>query len=177
MTEVTKKARGRPPARALTKKQKTFAELYVWERGNKNNTQCAFEAGYKTRATKAASDLLNRRMYPLVGKYIDHLEKEQEMRFRINKSIHMQDLGKIKNVSMEQPSTYSVAQRAEENRGKVMGYYKNENINTNVNIQLDNMSKEDLIKEFDSFYQDKMKDVTPIKEQVESEQESNLESD
>ena len=177
MTEVTKKPRGRPPARALTKKQKTFAELYVWERGNKNNTQCAFEAGYKTRATKAASDLLNRRMYPLVGKYIDQLEKEQEMRFRINKSIHMQDLGKIKNVSMEQPSTYSVAQRAEENRGKVMGYYKNENINTNVNIQLDNMSKEDLIKEFDSFYQDKMKDVTPIKEQVESEQESNLESD
>ena len=78
---------------------------------------------------------------------------------------------------MEQPSTYSVAQRAEENRGKVMGYYKNENINTNVNIQLDNMSKEDLIKEFDSFYQDKMKDVTPIKEQVKSEQESNLESD
>ena len=177
MTEGTKKPRGRPPARALTKKQKTFAELYVWERGNKNNTQCAFEAGYKTRATKAASDLLNRRMYPLVGKYIDQLEKEQEMRFRINKSIHMQDLGKIKNVSMEQPSTYSVAQRAEENRGKVMGYYKNENINTNINIQLDNMSKEDLIKEFDSFYQDKMKDVTPIKEQVESEQESNLESD
>ena len=177
MTEVTKKARGRPPARALTKKQKTFAELYVWERGNKNNTQCAFEAGYKTRATKAASDLLNRRMYPLVGKYIEQLEKEQEMRFRINKSIHMQDLGKIKNVSMQQPSTYSVAQRAEENRGKVMGYYKNENINTNVNIALDNMTKEDLIKEFNSFYEDKIKDVTPIKEQVESEQESNLESD
>ena len=177
MTEVTKKPRGRPPARALTKKQKTFAELYVWERGNKNNTQCAFEAGYKTRATKAASDLLNRRMYPLVGKYIDQLEKEQEMRFRINKSIHMQDLGKIKNASMGQPSTYSVAQRAEENRGKVMGYYKNENINTNVNIQLDNMSKEDLIKEFDSFYQDKMKDVTPTKEQVESEQESGPEPD
>ena len=85
-------------------------------------------------------------MYPLVGKYIDQLEKEQELRFRINKSIHMQDLGKIKNASMQQPSTYSVAQRAEENRGKVMGYYKNENINTNVNIQLDNMSKEDLIK-------------------------------
>ena len=100
MTEVTKKARGRPPARALTKKQKTFAELYVWERGNKNNTQCAFEAGYKTRATKAASDLLNRRMYPLVGEYIEQLEKEQELRFRINKSIHMQDLGKIKNVSI-----------------------------------------------------------------------------
>ena len=175
MTEVAKRPRGRPPM--LTKKQKTFAELYVWERGNKNNTQCAFEAGYKTRATKAASDLLNRRMYPLVGKYIEQLEKEQELRFRINKSIHMQDLGKIKNASMQQPSTYSVAQRAEENRGKVMGYYKNENINTNVNIQLDNMSKEDLIKEFDAFYQDKMKDVTPTAEVKESEEESNPDND
>ena len=175
MTEVAKRPRGRPPM--LTKKQKTFAELYVWERGNKNNTQCAFEAGYKTRATKAASDLLNRRMYPLVGKYIDQLEKEQELRFRINKSIHMQDLGKIKNVSMQQPSTYSVAQRAEENRGKVMGYYKNENINTNVNIQLDNMSKEDLIKEFDAFYQDKMKDVTPKEDVIESVEELNPDGD
>ena len=175
MTEVAKRPRGRHPM--LTKKQKTFAELYVWERGNKNNTQCAFEAGYKTRATKAASDLLNRRMYPLVGKYIDQLEKEQELRFRINKSIHMQDLGKIKNASMQQPSTYSVAQRAEENRGKVMGYYKNENINTNVNIQLDNMSKEDLIKEFDAFYQDKMKDVTPTKEAIKSEEESDPDND
>jgi len=177
MTELTKKVRGRPPARALTKKQKTFAELYVWERGNKNNTKCAFEAGYKTRATKAASDLLNRRMYPLVGKYIEELEREQEMRFRINKSIHMQDLGKIKNVSMEQPSTYSVAQRAEENRGKVMGYYKNENINTNINIELDSMTKEDLVKEFDSFYKDKIKDVTPTVEVKESEEELNLDSD
>ncbi len=177
MTEVTKKARGRPPARALTKKQKTFAELYVWERGNKNNTQCAFEAGYKTRATKAASDLLNRRMYPLVGEYIEQLEKEQELRFRINKSIHMQDLGKIKNVSMQQPSTYSVAQRAEENRGKVMGYYKNENINTNVNIALDSMTKEDLVKEFNSFYEDKIKDVTPTAEVKESEEESDPDND
>ena len=73
----------------------------------------------------------------------------------------MQDLGKIKNISMEQPSTYSVAQRAEENRGKVMGYYKNENINTNINVQLDNMTKEDLIKEFNSFYRRKNKRCYP----------------
>ena len=97
MEEVAKRPKGRPPT--LTKRQKTFAELYVWDRGNKTNTQCAFEAGYKTRSSRTASDLLNRRMYPLVGKYIEQLEKEQELRFRINKSIHMQDLGKIKNVS------------------------------------------------------------------------------
>ena len=51
---------------------------------------------------------------------------------------------------MEQLTTYSVA-RAEENRGKVMGYYKNENINTNVNVNVDSMTREDLIKEFDNF--------------------------
>ena len=89
----------------------------------------------------------------------------------------MQDLGKIKNISMEQPSTYSVAQRAEENRGKVMGYYKNENINTNVNIEIDAMSKEDLVKEFDSFYKEKMKDVTPTKASIKSKEESNPDTD
>ncbi len=78
---------------------------------------------------------------------------------------------------MEQPSTYSVAQRAEENRGKVMGYYKNENINTNVNIALDSMTKEDLVKEFNSFYEDKIKDVTPITEVKESEEESDPDND
>ena len=167
MKTVIPRKMGRPPA--LTMRQKKFAELYVFDRGKKTQTQCAFEAGYKNRASATGSDLTNNRKYPLVCAYINQLEKEQERRFRISKSIHMQDLGKIKNVSMEQPSTYSVAQRAEENRGKVMGYYKNENINTNVNIEIDGMSKEDLVKEFDSFYKEKMKDITPVKKSIKSE--------
>ena len=68
MTEVAKRPRGRPPM--LTKKQKTFAELYVWERGKKNLTECAFEAGYKNRPSETASDLRNPRKYPLVCEYI-----------------------------------------------------------------------------------------------------------
>jgi len=175
MDKVIPRKMGRPPA--LTMRQKKFAELYVFDRGKKTQTQCAFEAGYKNRASATGSDLTNNRKYPLVCAYINQLEKEQERRFRISKSIHMQDLGKIKNVSMEQPSTYSVAQRAEENRGKVMGYYKNENINTNINVQLDNMTKEDLVKEFNSFYKEKMKDVSPTKETIESEEELDLDSD
>jgi phage terminase small subunit len=174
MDKVIPRKMGRPPA--LTMRQKKFAELYVFDRGKKTQTQCAFEAGYKNRASATGSDLTNNRKYPLVCAYINQLEKEQERRFRISKSIHMQDLGKIKNVSMEQPSTYSVAQRAEENRGKVMGYYKNENINTNINVQLDNMTKEDLVKEFNSFYKEKMKDVSPTKETIESEEELDLDS-
>jgi phage terminase small subunit len=175
MKTVIPRKMGRPPA--LTMRQKKFAELYVFDRGKKTQTQCAFEAGYKNRASATGSDLTNNRKYPLVCAYINKLEKEQERRFRISKSIHMQDLGKIKNVSMEQPSTYSVAQRAEENRGKVMGYYKNENINTNVNIEIDGMSKEDLVKEFDSFYKEKMKDVTPTKASIKSKEELNPDTD
>jgi hypothetical protein len=79
---------------------------------------------------------------------------------------------------MEQPTTFSVAQRAEENRGKVMGYYKNENINTNVNVNVESMTREDLIKEFDKFYNDRMKDVTPQKSKPKaSESKQDPESD
>ena len=65
----------------------------------------------------------------------------------------------------------------EVNPEAVMGYYKNENINTNINIELDNMTKEDLVKEFNSFYKEKMKDVSPTKETIESEEELNLDGD
>ena len=94
MDKVIPRKMGRPPA--LTMRQKKFAELYVFDRGKKTQTQCAFEAGYKNRAAVTGSDLTNPRKYPLVCEYIGKLEKEQENRFRINKSIHMQDLGKIK---------------------------------------------------------------------------------
>ena len=45
MQSVTPRKKGRPPA--LTQKQKKFAELYIFDRGRKTKTQCAFEAGYK----------------------------------------------------------------------------------------------------------------------------------
>ena len=48
---------------------------------------------------------------------------------------------------------------------------------TNINIELDSMTKEDLVKEFNSFYEDKIKDVTPITEVKESEEESDPDND
>jgi len=175
MQTIIPRKRGRPPT--LTMKQKKFAELYVFERGKKTQTQCAFEAGYKNRAAVTASELTNPRKFPLVCDYITKLEKEQENRFRITKSLHMQDLAKGYHQGMEQPSTYSTAIRAEELRGKVMGYYVNRNENKNINATLDDMTKEDLMKEFSSFYEEKIKDVTPTKDSKESKEESNLDSD
>ena len=93
----------------LTDKQKKFAELYVWERGKKNLTECAFEAGYKNRPSETASDLRNPRLYPLVCNYISKLEKEQEVRFRINKPTHLGDLAKAYHKGMDATTTAGLA--------------------------------------------------------------------
>ena len=61
-------------------------------------------------------------------------------------------------------------------KGKILWNCFSASCKSKGNVGTD-YSKEDLIKEFDSFYQDKMKDVTPTKEQVESEQESSPEPD
>ena len=75
MHSITPRKKGRPPA--LTQKQKKFAELYVWDRGKKTLSQCAFEAGYKNRPSETASDLRNPRKYPLVCEHIRKLENER----------------------------------------------------------------------------------------------------
>ena len=45
--------------RQLTEKQMKFAELLVYNEGRKSASECAYEAGYKTRPRQAASDLRN----------------------------------------------------------------------------------------------------------------------
>ena len=44
--------------RQLTEKQMKFAELLVYNEGRKSASECAYEAGYKTRPRQAASELL-----------------------------------------------------------------------------------------------------------------------
>ena len=168
MTELTPRKKGRPPA--LTQKQKRFAELYVYSRGKKNLTQCAFEAGYKNRPSVNASELRNPRLYPLVCDYIKQLEKEEEIKFRINKPTHLGDLAKAYHKGMDATTTAGLASavRAEELRGKVMGYYVNRNENRNINTTLDEMTEDELKAEFQKFYEDKMKDVTPKSKPIKS---------
>ena len=43
----------------LTEKQIKFAELLVYNEGRLSPAECAYEAGYKTRARQAASELRN----------------------------------------------------------------------------------------------------------------------
>ena len=62
--------------RQLTEKQMKFAELLVYNEGRKSASECAYEAGYKTRPRQAASELRNPRISPLVVKYIGELRQE-----------------------------------------------------------------------------------------------------
>ena len=66
----------------LTEQQRKFAELLVYNEGRKSPAECAFEAGYKTRARKAASEMRNPKYFPLVVKYINELRAEVQREIR-----------------------------------------------------------------------------------------------
>ncbi|BCV05334.1 MAG: hypothetical protein CM15mV103_430 [uncultured marine virus] len=52
--------------RQLTKKTDEFAELLVYNEGRKSASECAYEAGYKTRPRQAASELRNPKLVLLL---------------------------------------------------------------------------------------------------------------
>ena len=54
----------------LSERQIKFAELLVFNEGRKSPSECAYEAGYKSRPRQAASELRNPKYSPLVVKYI-----------------------------------------------------------------------------------------------------------
>ena len=60
----------------LTERQQKFAELLVFNEGRKSPSECAYEAGYKTRPRQAASELRNPQLSPLVVQYIGKLRAE-----------------------------------------------------------------------------------------------------
>jgi amidophosphoribosyltransferase len=65
-----------PKKAILTEKQIKFANLLVNNFDNKTRSQCAFEAGYRTRPRQSASELCNEKIYPLVFNYISNLREE-----------------------------------------------------------------------------------------------------
>ena len=60
----------------LTERQQKFAELLVYNEGRKSPSECAYEAGYKTRPRQTASELRNPKIAPLVVQYIGELRAE-----------------------------------------------------------------------------------------------------
>ena len=127
--------------RQLTEKQMKFAELLVYNEGRKSASECAYEAGYKTRPRQAASELRNPRVSPLVVKYIGELRAEVQEKFGIDLGRHLGELAKLRDDAMKK-GAWSAAINAEVARGKAGGLYVDQKLILSGN--LDNMSEKEL---------------------------------
>ena len=125
----------------LTEKQIKFAELLVFNEGRKSPSECAFEAGYKTRPRQAASELRNPKISPLVVRYIGELRAEVQEKYGINFERHITELAKIRDDARAK-GAWSAATNAEVARGKAGGLYVDQKLIMTGNI--DNLSEQEL---------------------------------
>ena len=90
-----------PKAPTLTERQMKFAELLIF--GNPKDgtpmseSEAAFKAGYRTRPRQSASELKNRKIYPLVVKYRDELKEEVMKKEGSNYQKHEEEIEKLRN--------------------------------------------------------------------------------
>jgi len=130
----------------LTEKQKKFAEIYCSSKGLLSNQECAVEAGYaKDSAYARATELLNPKICPHVVKYIREIEEDIKTKYEISKDSHMAELWRIREEAKKKEQTL-VRLRAEELRGKLMGYYVDKKQTLNVNKTLGDLSEEELMQ-------------------------------
>jgi len=125
----------------LTERQQKFAELLVYNEGRKSPSECAYEAGYKTRPRQAASELRNPKLSPLVVKYIGELRAEIQEKYGITFEKHIGELAKLREDAREK-GAWSAAINAEIARGKAGGLYVDQKLVLSGN--LDNMSEKEL---------------------------------
>ena len=128
----------------MTEKQKKFAEIYVTSSGKFSNTEVAIEAGYDYgSAYQRAYELLNPEICPHVVKFISEIRKDISRRYEISKENHMEELWRIRE-DAKKKDNQMVRLRAEELRGKIMGYYIEKKAILNANKTLDDLSLEEL---------------------------------
>ncbi len=125
----------------LTERQIKFAELLVYNEGRKSPSECAYEAGYKTRPRQAASELRNPKIAPLVVRYIGELRAEIQEKYGITFEKHIGELAKLREDARAK-GAWSAAINAEIARGKAGGLYVDQKLVLSGN--LDNMSEKEL---------------------------------
>ena len=160
----------------LTERQQKFAELLVYNEGRKSPSECAYEAGYKTRPRQAASELRNPKIAPLVVQYIGELRAEIQEKYGINFEKHIGELAKLREDARAK-GAWSAAINAEIARGKAGGLYVDQKLVLSGN--LDNMSEKELESKMKQILDDHktLINITPEEEIKESVIESNLDSD
>ena len=160
----------------LTERQIKFAELLVYNEGRKSPSECAYEAGYKTRPRQAASELRNPKIAPLVVKYIGELRAEIQEKYGITFEKHIGELAKLREDARAK-GAWSAAINAEIARGKAGGLYVDQKLVLSGN--LDNMSEKELEAKMKQILDDHktLINITPEEELKESKPELNPESD
>jgi len=129
----------------ITSRQKLFAELLVYETNTLSPAECAHKAGYTKRPRQTASELRNPKVYPLVAEYIRELELERKNKFSIDKAKSLQRYSQLSH-GAESKNQYSAAIQAETQRGKLEGLFVERTMNQNLNINIDKMNREELLK-------------------------------
>ena len=153
----------------LTERQIKFAELLVYNEGRKSPSECAYEAGYKTRPRQAASELRNPKIAPLVVKYIGELRAEIQEKYGITFEKHIGELAKLREDARAK-CAWSAAINAEIARGKAGGLYVDQKLVLSGN--LDNMSEKELEAKMNQILEDHktLINITPEEELVESKE-------
>ena len=153
----------------LTERQIKFAELLVYNEGRKSPSECAYEAGYKTRPRQAASELRNPKIAPLVVKYIGELRAEIQEKYGITFEKHIGELAKLREDARAK-GAWAAAINAEIARGKAGGLYVDQKLVLSGN--LDNMSEKELEAKMNQILEDHktLINITPEEELVESKE-------
>lgn len=153
----------------LTERQIKFAELLVYNEGRKSPSECAYEAGYKTRPRQAASELRNPKIAPLVVRYIGELRAEIQEKYGITFEKHIGELAKLREDARAK-GAWSAAINAEIARGKAGGLYVDQKLVLSGN--LDNMSEKELEAKMNQILEDHktLINITPEEELVESKE-------
>ena len=154
----------------LTERQIKFAELLVYNEGRKSPSECAYEAGYKTRPRQAASELRNPKIAPLVVRYIGELRAEIQEKCGITFEKHIGELAKLREDARAK-GAWSAAINAEIARGKAGGLYVDQKLVLSGN--LDNMSEKELEAKMNQILEDHktLINITPEEESKESTKE------
>ena len=160
----------------LTERQIKFAELLIYNEGRKSPSECAYEAGYKTRPRQAASELRNPKIAPLVVKYIGELRAEIQEKYGINFEKHIGELAKLREDARAK-GAWSAAINAEIARGKAGGLYVDQKLVLSGN--LDNMSEKELESKMKQILDDHktLINITPEEEIKESKELTSPDTD
>ena len=111
---------------------------------NRSPAECAYKAGYTKRPRQAASELRNPKIYPLVAEYIRELELESKNKFSIDKAKSLQRYSQLRWSRVKESILSS--NKAETQRGKLEGLFVERTMNQNLNINIDKMNREELLK-------------------------------